>query len=209
MIVGLVGCMGCGKEAVGTIFQQHGFARESFSAPLKDACAAIFGWPRELLDGESKASREWRELPDPFWSSYMEYPFTPRLALQRLGTEAGRNVFHSNIWVMSLLKRSLNKNVVVTDVRFRNEIEGIKRQGGIIIRVKRGTDPLWYDDALAASNGDEAAFARMRNVHRSEWDWVGAGIDHEIENDGSLEDLDKTVSALIASVFQSPQEHRR
>ena len=101
MLIGVVGFISCGKGTVGDLLEQRGFVKDSFATPLKDACSAMFGWPRNLLEGDTEASRQWREQPDPFWSEKMGKQFTPRLALQLLGTEAGRDVFHKDIWVNS------------------------------------------------------------------------------------------------------------
>ena len=144
MIIGLVGFIGSGKGTVGDILEQKGFIKDSFAKPLKDACAVMFGWPRELLEGDTEMSRKWREEPDNYWSEKFGRVFTPREALQKMGTEAGRDVFHKDIWVISLLNRAKGKDVVVTDVRFKNEIQYIQDNGGIVIRVKRGVDPIWF-----------------------------------------------------------------
>jgi hypothetical protein len=164
----------------------------------------MFGWPRDLLEGDTEASRQWREQPDPFWSEKMGKQFTPRLALQLLGTEAGRDVFHKDIWVNSLLKRAGDKDVVITDVRFKNELKFIQKNDGIVVRVKRGPEPDWYEDAIVVNKGDRFigwALAKDRlkrkRIHQSETDWVGAKFDYVIENDGTLEDLGKQVEGLL------------
>ena len=66
MIIGLVGFIGSGKGTVGDLLSQEGFIPDSFARPLKDACSSIFGWPRELLEGNTEFSRTWREQPDKF-----------------------------------------------------------------------------------------------------------------------------------------------
>ena len=152
MIIGIVGFIGSGKGTVGDILETQGFIKDSFARPLKDAVSIIFGWPRELLEGDTEVSRQWREQKDIFWSEKFGYDFTPRMALQLMGTEAGRDVFHSDIWVISLLNRAKGRNVVVTDVRFQNEIMYIQRNKGIILRVKRGPEPIWYDEMLNISD---------------------------------------------------------
>jgi hypothetical protein len=204
MIIGVVGFIGCGKGTVGDLLEQRGFVKDSFATPLKDACSAMFGWPRDLLEGDNEASRQWREQPDPFWSEKMGKQFTPRLALQLLGTEAGRDVFHKDIWVNSLLKRAGDKDVVITDVRFKNELKFIQKNNGIVVRVKRGPEPDWYEDAIVVNKGDRFigwALAKDRlkrkHIHQSETDWVGAKFDYVIENNGTLEDLGKQVDGLL------------
>ena len=201
----MVGFIGSGKGTVGDILEQKGFVKDSFAKPLKDACSVIFGWPREMLEGDTEVSRKWREEPDVFWSEKFGKPFSPRLALQLMGTEAGRNVFHQDVWVSSLLNRAKGKDVVVTDVRFKNEIKFIQDNGGIVIRVKRGEEPEWFDAAESFNKGPKRNMnwalskARMDTVkiHQSEWDWIGSDFDYVIENDGTINDLGNRVNELL------------
>lgn len=83
-----------------------------------------------------------------------EIPMTPRLLLQLLGTECGRDIIHPNIWVnatfadyqpiagtMDIRKsRETFPNWIISDVRFFNETQAIKDRGGILIRVDRDSD---------------------------------------------------------------------
>ena len=64
MIIGLVGFIGSGKGTVGDILETQGFSKDSFAKPLKDACSIMFGWPREMLEGDTEVSRKWREEPE-------------------------------------------------------------------------------------------------------------------------------------------------
>ena len=199
LIIGLVGFIGCGKGTVGDILHDyHGFIQDSFAAPLKDAVSIIFGWDREMVEGSTKASRDWRELDDKFWSEKFGYPFTPRLALQLMGTEVGRNVFHQDVWVASLLNRCNKRmeSTVITDVRFKNEVAAIQKEGGLIVRIRRGNDPEWYDTAWKV-NCEGLSPTEMIGVHLSEWDWIGSPINHIIYNDGSLSDLRESVRHII------------
>ena len=200
MIIGIVGFIGSGKGTVGDILETQGFIKDSFARPLKDAVSIIFGWPRELLEGDTEVSRQWREQKDTFWSEKFGYDFTPRMALQLMGTEAGRDVFHSDIWVISLLNRAKGRNVVVTDVRFQNEIIYIQSHMGIILRVKRGPEPIWYDEMLNISDFElRENYMDQFKVHRSEWDWIGCDVDFEIDNNGTLQDLRNNVLGLLTT----------
>jgi hypothetical protein len=202
MLLGLVGFIGSGKGTVAELLTtQHGFVQDSFAAPLKDAAANIFGWDRTLLEGATKESREWREEPDEFWSQAFGKPFTPRLALQQLGTEACRNGIHPDIWTSSLIKRTRSHilNVVVSDCRFMNEIEAIHKEGGLVVHVRRGPLPSWYDIARTANLDPTKAHLDALNdtgVHVSETAWIGAPIDATILNNDSLEDLEKIVAGF-------------
>jgi hypothetical protein len=207
MIIGLVGLKGCGKDTVADYFISHydNWIKGSFADSLKDCGASVFGWDRELLEGSTQDSRAWREIADTWWSEKLNRPnFTPRLALQIVGTELWRNQFNNDIWLLSFEKKLLmiEKNVVITDCRFPNEIELIQRLDGIIVRVKRGEDPPWWDTAVEdnAERENTAHNPMMPRVypevHASEYSWPGCNVDNVIVNDGTLEDLEETVKNL-------------
>ncbi len=204
MIVGLVGFIGSGKGTVADIMTtEHGFSKESFAGGVKDAASVIFGWDRKLLEGDTEESRAWRETPDEYWSEKLGYSLTPRYALQLMGTEAGRNVFHKNLWVHNMERRcDPKRNYVIADVRFPNEIEAIKKGGGMIIRVRRGTDPVWFQLAEKVNKG-QLAHSEMYNaypdVHFSEWAWIGSDCDAVIYNDFDLEGLAMNVKSVLYS----------
>lgn len=214
MILGLVGFASSGKDTVADyLVRNHNFNRIAFADPLKDAASIIFDWPRHLLEGDTVPSRVFREKPDSYWSEKFDKPFTPRMALQQLGTDACRKVFHNDIWI-HLMERKIQQydNVVVTDVRFPNEIESIVRMGGKILRIKRGEEPEWYNTALKENrtNPDDVWILydnfqtmdrKYPNVHISEWAWIGhPEVNYIIENKGSLKDLHKSVEKYLQSV---------
>lgn len=99
---------------------------------------------------------------------------TPRLFLQLLGTECGRNIIHPNCWVNALFSDYITKkysvgidkyghqtiidkyhNWIISDVRFPNELQSIKDRGGITIRVERFTskkgDLIYFKNDSASS----------------------------------------------------------
>ena len=197
MIIGLVGLIGSGKGTVGDMLIDRGFVHASFATPLKDAAASIFGWDRQMLEGITKESRAWRERVDPWWEERLGIPtFSPRLALQLLGTEVFRNHFHQDIWILSMEARLRNEtnNVVITDARFPNEIDMVRRAGGVIVRVKRGEDPDWF--RLAEKN-PESMSESYPEVHASEYSWCSTPPNYLITNDSSLNDLEKCVTDLL------------
>jgi hypothetical protein len=200
MIIGLVGLIGAGKGTVADyLVSQKGYSKESFANSVKDSISVVFGWNRNLLEGDTVQSRAWREQPDAYWSKCFNKPFSPRMALQLMGTEAGRDVFHPDLWIFTALRRmQLDKNYVLADVRFPNEIQRIREAGGKIVWVRRGELPEWY---LTARDNSEAMMrAVYPNVHYSEWAWIDQPIDSVIDNSGSLEDLHTQIDLLLESL---------
>jgi hypothetical protein len=62
---------------------------------------------------------------------------TVRDFLQKLGTEGLRNGLHENAWVNALMcDYRRGDQWVITDTRFPNEAEAIKKKDGIIIRLE-------------------------------------------------------------------------
>ena len=202
ILVGFVGFINSGKGTAADILCSRGFNKLSFADPVKDATAIIFGWDRHLLEGDTKESRVWRENPDPFWTEVMGRNFTPREALQKIGTEAGRHVFHEDLWLLSLKKR-LKGNTVVPDTRFQNEIDFIHKQGGIIVQISKGKQPDWYEAASEANNGDIKSIVKMQKygIHESEWKWIDYNTDYCIYNDGTLQDLEDNLFEVLTKAY--------
>jgi len=131
---------------------------------------------------------------------------TPRLLLQLLGTECGRNIIHPNIWINATFAdykpqhfRTVKyqgsfvehlttmPNWIISDVRFPNEVKSIKDRGGILIRIIR---PL-TDSKILSDHESENALD-----HYNDWDYV-------INNDGSIKGLYQEVEIILGSELQN------
>jgi hypothetical protein len=210
MLFGISGFIGCGKSTVATqLTEEYNFRKDSFATSLKDAVALMFDWPRHMIEGDTKESREWREQADIWWAQKLNIPnFSPRLALQLIGTDALRNNFNEGIWFMTLenrIRKNPDQHVVISDVRFPNEIEFIRNQGGIMVRIDRGPMPVWYETALMANRGNSLAKEAMTKTysgaHFSEWAWAGAKFDYVVNNDSTLENLQTQVRGIIEKIL--------
>ncbi|OUV25080.1 MAG: hypothetical protein CBC57_05905 [Euryarchaeota archaeon TMED97] len=196
MIIGICGLIGSGKGTVADILvENHNFEKLSFADKLKDGVASVFDWDRDMLEGDTDRSRIWREKADVFWSSETGKEITPRLVLQLFGTDCMRNGFFDGIWV-SLVKQKIlenpNKNWVIPDVRFPNEVKMIQSVQGQVWQVRRGDLPVWFMDKR--DNGVEPT-----NVHASEWAWIDQdeSFNEIIQNDDSLEELLKKIEIIV------------
>jgi len=131
----------------------------SFAAPLKEVAKLIYDLSDEQVNGDSK------ERLDP------RYGVTPRYILQKLGTEGFRSIYE-NTWV-DFLVRNYRKDfdptqvVIVTDVRFPNEMKAIKEEGGVIWKLVRLDGP----GAQGGSAG-HASEAAMQSIPSEEFDAV-------------------------------------
>ena len=216
MIIGIMGFIGSGKDTVADYLANiHQFRRESFASTLKDSVAAVFGWDRTLLEGRTRQSREWREQVDPWWANRLNLPhLTPRWVLQQWGTEVVRKSFHDDTWIASLENkiRKITDDVVISDCRFVNEIQAIRNQGGIVVRVTRGNVPPWYNWAVEYNNsaimrrGEMMRTAEQEEspikykIHLSEWAWAGTKFDHVFDNNGLLDELYTSINDLVLSL---------
>jgi hypothetical protein len=204
MIIGVSGQAGAGKDTVGSILvRDHGFVSIAFADPMKRFCAQLFDWDEERLWGASERRNE----PDPrYRSEVVPEGLNARRALQLLGTEVGRNCY-PGVWVEYALRLAKEldgaagvgydrakgvfpsaappiKGVVITDVRFRNELEAVRAIGGEIWRVTRPGSGL---EGVAAMHQSEA---EMASIPDDDFDEV-------IRNEGTLEYLRAYVHAAI------------
>ena len=214
MIIGLCGSIGAGKGTTAAFLNEiAGFKILAFADAVKDTCSILFGWSRHLLEGDTIESRQFRETVDLYWEAKLKIPnFTPRMALQNVGTELFRNHLNQDIWVY-VLERRINKlhitdNVVIHDVRFPNEIEMIRRNGGKILRIEKGENPSYWAAATTLNQISEplrSSYSKERDmlsgVHPSEWSWIGLdNPDQIIKNNGTLEELKRNVTQMLSRV---------
>lgn len=201
-VIGLMGFKGSGKDTVASILESHDFVSISYADTLKQCLCTIFGWQMVMIEGKTKESREWRDRVDQWWARRLGIPdFTPRKAMTLVGTDVIRKYFHEDIWALSLEKKisAIDANVVVTDIRFKNEHQLISNiNSSKIFRVRRHY-PEWEKVGTLASMGDKAAIKTLKEigVHESEWDWLSCDYAREIDNTGSFVDLAKEVEKYV------------
>ena len=207
MIIGVCGFIGSGKDTVADyLVNIHHFRRESFANSLKDAVADVFGWDRDMLEGRTRSSRDWREQRDEWWSNRLGQDITPRWVLQYWGTEVIRRGFHDDMWVASLENRLLRTtdDIVISDCRFPNEIRAIKNAGGLVVRVRRGSEPDWYKSAENFMAGQQKIGwsigkhdLEQRGIHASEYSWIGTDFDAVLDNTGTMDQLYQQLNGLV------------
>ena len=192
MLIGLSGQSGVGKDTIADLLKtERYFVKIALADTLKRICKDVFNFSNDQLWGPS----EFRNAPDSRYNG-----LTPRVALQTLGTEWGRalyedvwidNAIHSakmilteGVWTYSQLDGIKRKHlfdespagVVITDVRFKNEIVKIKKAGGFLVRVVRPG----FDGSVGIQG--HASESEQKTIPDSDFDLI-------INNDGTTKEL--------------------
>ena len=180
LVIGVTGHARHGKgEVAKVLVEEYGYTEMQFSGQLKAMALKLAPWveahgaPRnEVLDLRHVVERDG-------WDMAKQNPEVRRI-LQVLGTECVRDMLGQDSWVTALdLAWVGTKPIVISDVRFPNEVEFVKAHG-VLIRVERpgfenGVDPQ----------------------HPSEKIVQTLLADHRISNDGTLEDLRLAVRSYM------------
>ena len=193
MIIGISGYSGSGKDLVGTIIQEISLNKwhiKKWAGKLKTIASILTGIPVENFEDQEFK----KTLLGPEWGTVKDIPLngvpvfadiqfnslmSVRDFLQKLGTDAIRDNLHENTWVNATLADYTNEsNWIITDTRFPNEAEAIKKAGGIVIRINRpGVQPI--------------------NPHPSETSLDDWNFDAVINNDGDVSDIVHKVGLLL------------
>lgn len=183
MIIGLSGYARSGKDTVADhLSEKHGFKKIAFAKLLKDAVYTLNPIVSSVPHSYDTVIR-YQDIVDSLGldKAKDQYPEVRRL-LQVFGTEVGREMLGSNIWVdtaMNSIKDS-SYNWVFTDVRFPNEFEAIKSVGGHVWRVER-------------------ELAKPVNLHESETALDDYSFNHVFKNDSTIKDLQENVDLALTA----------
>jgi len=177
-ILGLSGWARNGKDTVADhLISNYGYKRISFAAPMKEALYRLN--PKITID--SVASTPIRIGVDVYgWDDLKTHGPEVRELLQRFGTEVGRELWGEDFWVNAAIDTIEDgSRVVVSDVRYPNEADAIKKLGGEVWRVVRP--------------GFGAA-----NDHASEHALNDYNFDYILDNNSGVELLYDSVDSKLA-----------
>ncbi len=151
MLIGILGRKRVGKDTMSDyLCSKYNFGKITLAQPLKDICKISYNFSDEQLYGSLK------EIIDE------RFGVSPRVVYQYLGTDIFRKDINkiipnikNNFWINLVAENYLkmidvNKNscVVISDVRFQNEIDRIHELGGIVIKINR----TFMEDTHASPN---------------------------------------------------------
>jgi hypothetical protein len=183
-VLALCGYPRTGKDTIAEhLVSEHGWVRVAFADPLR---MALYGLnPIVTYNGVNRRLAD--EVDENGWNWVKENCPEVRGLLQRLGTEAGRNVHGKNCWLeiaQKLIQRAhvQGKKVVLTDMRFPNEVAFLRKYQCFKMHVaKDGCGPV--------------------NNHASELMDYESIANCTILNNGSVEDLQQIVEHVITVDF--------
>ncbi len=162
------------------------YKNKKFADKIKDIACMLIGFTRYQLEDRNFKDKELGKD----WNNK-----TPRLIMQQLGTECGRNILHKNVWVnASFANYKLCDNWIITDVRFPNEVKAIKERGGIVIRIIRPCSSC----GLYEGAHDIDCINNNLIEHESEKALDGyTEFDYVIDNSGSILDLQNKLKIIL------------
>lgn len=177
-VFGITGRKYHGKDTAARELVLHGFDLLRFADPLKNMLRAFYQ-TMELSSAEIERRLEGdlKEVPCIYLNGR-----TPRYAMQTLGAEWGRDLIHPDLWIDSLMRRAQGRDkVVISDVRYPNECETVKRLDGKVIRV----------------DASDRVGANQFSNHSSETQINALPADVEIDNNGTPFELSCAVKAVL------------
>lgn len=171
-VIGIMGDAGCGKDTIADyLVWKFDYVKYSMADPLrKGLCAMI-----DEIDMDMLLDREAKERV------IEAYGKSPRQMMQTIGTEWGRELVHSDIWLMQARRfiEKSDKPVVIPDIRFPNEHEMLQDlDGAKVWRIIRTKTPVI-------------------SSHQSEGQLEEVRTDHVFHNNGTVIQLLQAVDGTI------------
>ncbi len=189
ILIGIHGRAGTGKDiAARYLAERFGFMHLAFADHIKKALVILFRDTHGLTHEHFSGTKKERVIEG--------FGKSPRQLMQSFGTEWGREKVNPDVWIMivhALIKARREilsrQNIyfpgaVISDVRFNNEAQWIRSQGGVVIHLYRQA-------------------AKPVNPHVSE---LGIDSDHAdvvISNDGTFEALHKKLNDIVLGLIET------
>ena len=212
MIVGFLGQSESGKDTASDyLVKKHDFVKIAFADVMKRIAKEVY----DFSDNQLWGPQEEKNKQDMRYPVEGKGFLSPRTALQFLGTEVGRGIWEDT-WAACTLRaakkvlagessydkvKGLQPNsfpwltskpsgVVISDVRFPNEVKCIHGVGGVVIRLKRAGK----DGTIVGGIQGHASESLMKGIPDSDLDGV---IDVP-------EGIDNFHKAILATMMKIP-----
>lgn len=185
-LIGIIGYAGSGKTSLTTAALERwngprNTIRIGFTDPLYEMLKAM-GVSPNIVDDKKR----WNEPVDVLCGHSVRY------AITTLGTEWGREYLGQDVWTRAAMKRA-NKyrehgtNVVIDNVRFHSEFNGIYENAGECIKLIRPGLEI---------NLDHESERHILDLQRL--------TDYEIVNDGTFTEGMEKLRKIIIDIIEQP-----
>jgi hypothetical protein len=160
-LIGICGPAGSGKDTLADgIAAMDVYFKYSFADPIRAAINAMFGFGPANWE-----NRDWKEEPIDWLG------ISPRTLAQSLGTEWGRDMIESELWLKIAQQkfakidgtarmehgRILGLGMIIPDVRFNNEAQWIRDAGGLLLQIERPGQETISESSHASEAGVDPA----------------------------------------------------
>lgn len=219
MRLAFFGRMGTGKTtAAKYLVENHGFQRVSLASPVKAVGAirdelpeelwrdALILWAGKLLPDPiyDKVVNGWyhgmkpRQYLAELWYQDLKFSKDRREMYQRIGTDSGRRI-NPYIWINWFARHLPDGNLVVDDVRFRNEMNALRDLSFKVIEMR-----LPQEVRVVRLVERDGFFDPTTQGHASETELEGITGDAVIHND---QETPESLGYLLDEIVTAPGVH--
>lgn len=184
LIIAINGLLGSGKNELASIikneFPQYRFQIHAFADKLKNITASLTESP--LDDFYTQEGKN---------TFIEEFNATNGEMLQKVGTAL--KAIDKDIWVKPLMRKYdsiQDKNWIICDLRYYNELEACKTRGGILVNITGDPKGVRAKSKRDLNHHSETELSTFTN-----WDYI-------INNNGSLDDLRNSAIDMIADIMK-------
>lgn len=185
MVIGVAGQFRQGKDkASDHMANRLGLGRDAFAFGVKRVFCEYFGVDIDFVE-------RWKVVDEP----PPGFLISVRRALQLIGD--GFRGIKDDVWIEALFRRNQD-GVVVSDVRYRNELAAVRERGGVNLLIYR---PGFMNDDPNGSEAQIRPFVEHFLAKGKEGRVESAGefglVDFFILNDGGLDDFYAKLDSLV------------
>lgn len=184
-LIGLGGYAFSGKDAFADVLEKnHGWYKTYMSKALRESLDVLN--PIVGVDNTRGVYIRFREMVNTLGYEEAKKHREVRELLQRMGTEVGRKLWSEDFWVDLCFKDAVKhlgrgELVVITGIRYPNELTAIQNLEGVSIWVSR------------------PGYSAI-NEHSSDNSLTAEDFDEVFHNNGTLADLEENVPHFLTSM---------